>query len=606
MKSVKSVPAAPAGEAGKLHCRWFPALLILLALFGAALRLLTAVEFSQLNGGINNMMRPAVSTDMATYIRLGHQVASGNYSGVFYYQPFYYTVFLPLIYICGGGVWAVVMVQALLGGGTVFLCGLSGKRLFGCGGGVLAAVLCAISTPLLLYAPFHLNETLQAFNLTLWFFLLLTAWEKRRWYWWGASGAVAAIAVLTRGNALLLVFPVVLWLVFQWFRDRCRRREMAEAAAIFLFLLLLIEFPFIWHNTRLLGRLSGPSTASGAVLALGNTPESPPGGRNPGLPAGPMEYPESFHRMMKLQESGVSVPRQMWKWMVASPAAFWELQFRKALLFWDAREIPNNVSLYGEGSCSVVLRWLLPGRSLVLLTLALAGMLLALPRLNRENFGLWILYAFIVIYWLSIALFYNLSRFRAPILPLLAVAAGEVWNYVSASGPTRERILRLIAALLFGIWFCGFSYEFYRNVCEAPIFRVVRPEGTQITSSDGESWIFDHGPLTFGGWRALELKNGMRIGKRFGRPFPGGMLRVKIFAENPGELVLNSGRFQLAAGENDVSFPVVFENGEAGFDVISAPPDSALVIDLQRNYGRTRINGSPVQGEAVIRLRPAL
>jgi hypothetical protein len=48
---------------------------------------------------------------------------------------------------------------------------------------------------------------------------------------------------------------------------------------------LAVESPFIIYNSIQLGRLSGPSTAADAVLALGNTPEAPPGGRDPGLPA---------------------------------------------------------------------------------------------------------------------------------------------------------------------------------------------------------------------------------------------------------------------------------------------------------------------------------
>ena len=606
MKHSPTVKSPPE-EGDKLRVRRrFALRLSLIALAGFLLRLYVAWELSRINGGANNLVCPAVSTDMATYMDLARRIASGSYSGVFYYQPFYYTVFLPLIYICGGGVCSVVFAQALLGAATVVLVGLAGRRLFGDGGGFLSAALCAVSTPLLLYTPFHLNETLQAFNLMLLFCLLLAASRRRKWYWWAVCGAVFAVAVLTRGNALLLLIPVAATGIFAFIRARGGRGTMFVHALIFCVCMTAVELPFIWHNSAERGRLSGPSTAAGAVLALGNTPESPPGGREPGLPAGPMEYPESFHRMMKLQESGVSVPRQMWDWFRAEPAAFLELQFRKLLLFWDSREIPNNVSLYGEGRCSVVLRILFVGRSGVLITLALAGLLLMFPRLLKGERNLILLYAFILIYWFSIALFYNLSRFRAPILPLAAVAAGGVWSYMREAPPKGRRALRLTAALLAGGWICCCAYEFYRGYCEAAMLRLTRPRGTKIISAAGEPWVFDHGPLSFGGWREIRLTPGMTVEKSFGIPVGRGTLRIKVLAGEAGTLLLDCGSFALRSGENDLEMPASSADGRFGFRVLSAPPGASLAADVQRCYGRSRVDGETLPGELVCRFRPAL
>ena len=127
----------------------------------------------------------------ATYIDLARKIVAGTYSGEFYYQPFYYAVFLPLIYLLCGGVWTVAVVQCLLGGATVWFAGLSAENLFSRFSALSAAFLVAVSTALLLYAPFHLNETLQAFNLTLLFYLVLIAVERRKWYWWAICGSVA-------------------------------------------------------------------------------------------------------------------------------------------------------------------------------------------------------------------------------------------------------------------------------------------------------------------------------------------------------------------------------------------------------------------------------
>ncbi|MBS1372372.1 MAG: hypothetical protein HPZ91_20715, partial [Lentisphaeria bacterium] len=345
-------------------------LLALGAIAGGALLLRLGVwaELGAANGGHNSVYAPSALTDLATYMKLGREMAAGEYSGVFYYQPFYYAVFLPVCYLLSGGsIGFVIFVQSLLGAGTSYLAGLSAARLAGKTAGYVAAALVAVSTPLLLYAPFHQNETLQAFNLTLLFYLALRACEKWTPGRWAAAGAVAGIAILTRGNINLFLPGLVAALAWSGRRRGIRWRRIAAGGALFLGFAFLVQLPFAIHNTRLTGKLTGPSTAADAVLALGNSPEAPAGGRSPGLPAGPMEYPEAYGRMMARAAEKVSVPAQMFEWVCREPGAFFELQFRKLLLFWDYREIPNNVSLYGEGESSLILRWLLPGRSLVLL-----------------------------------------------------------------------------------------------------------------------------------------------------------------------------------------------------------------------------------------------
>ena len=606
MKRRPKIDTPPESRKFTLTRRRFLWLVAAAVLIGAGVRLWVAFDLAGANGGMNNMLSPAKVTDMATYIDLADKIAAGTYSGEFYYQPFYYVVFLPPFRILGGGVWPVVLAQILLGGATIWLAGLIGERIVGRLGGAVAAWLAALSPALMLYVPFHLNETLQTFNLTLLFYLLLLAFEKRKWYWWVLCGGVAGVAALTRGNAILFFIPVVALGVRHFVCDKKRRREIIVNAAVFVAALFLIELPFIWHNTRVTGRLCGPSTAAGEVLALGNTPEAPPGGREQGLPAGPMEYPESWHRMMKLQSEGVSVLRQMWDWFRREPAAFLELQFRKLLLFWDGREIPNNVSLYGEGRESTVLRFFSAIDINFIVLFAVTGALLMLTRLRRGEGGVWLLYGFVVVYWLSIAMFYDLSRFRAPILPLAAVFAGGAVDFLTRQKPNRRRILTAVAAFLAGVFVSVFAYEFYRNNCEAAIMRCVRPDGTSILDRNGKKWVFDHGPQTFGNWQGVAVKPGMKFEKRFVGGIAG-VVRLKVFASQPGAFPTTAGTFELKNGENEVELRLTPDpGGWFAFEIIEAPPGTMLAVDLQRDHGRTRIDGEKAPGELVARFTPAL
>jgi hypothetical protein len=263
--------------------------------------------------------------------------------------------------------------------------------------------------------------------------------------------------------------------------------------------------------------------------------------------------------------------------------------------------------MYGEGRANPALLWLEWGGFNPLVILAVAGMLLGSGRLRRGEGGIWLLYGFVVVYWLSIALFYDLSRFRAPILPLAAVFAGAVPDFLLRLKSTPQRRMTAVAAVLAGIFVSAFAYELYRGNCEAAVMRLVRPDGTKIVDRDGKTWIFDHGPMTFGAWNGIAAKPGAKFEKRFAGVGGAGRMRLKVFAVQAGELVTDAGTFRLSAGENDIEFDASCGGeGRFAFTVVSAPADTMLVFDGQRDYGRTRINGEKAPGELVARFSPAL
>lgn len=457
------------------------------------LRLGVSMELSAIDGGFNSVYFPGKATDIATYLQLGREIAAGQWPKTFYYQPFYYTVFLPLCnLLSGNSVNFVIVVQSLLGALAAGLAGLVSAKIFNRAAGLWAAGLAAVSTPLLLYTPFHMYETLQSFFLTLLLYLALKALEKNLFSVWTGTGIVFGCAILTRGNAWLLLpglLAALIWRGIQLKQKPCRLLLLILVLAAAT---LAVQLPFALHNSRALGKISGPSTAADAVLALGNSKEAPPGGRDFGLPAGPMEYPEAFHQMMRRASQGCSVARQMGEWLMSEPAAFLELQFRKLLLFWDSHEIPNNVSLYGEGMHSRLLRLLVPGRSAIILTVALAAVFALLGNaFRRHNVPLLLLNYFLLCHWAGTALFYNLSRFRAPVIPLMAAAAGGflmlAWQTGRASrrGTAVEREMnrrtgvRLLFCFFAAAWFVLSGWETY-HCFEARIMRLVRPDGTRI------------------------------------------------------------------------------------------------------------------------------
>lgn len=593
-------------------------LLILSVIVGCAflLRLGVWAELGAVDGGRNNVYTPPVQSDLATYMKLGREMASGEYTGPFYYQPFYYAVFLPCCYLLSGGsIGFVILVQSLLGAATCALSALSAARLFGKTAGCIAAGFTAVSTPLLLNTPYHQNETIQTFHLALLFYLSLRAcecWNLKRW---AAVGAVTGIAILTRGNISLLLPWLLAALVWSGRRQKAPPLRIAAAAGLFAATLFLLTLPFSVYNTLVTGKCSGPSTAADAVLALGNSPEAPAGGRDPGLPAGPMEYPEAYRRMMKRAEDGIGVPQQMFEWMCREPAAFFELQFRKLLLFWDWREIPNNVSLYGPGGgaeSSLILRWMLPGRSIVLLPFGLMGLLLAgVKAYRRRDVRLWLLVCCVAVYWAGTALFYILSRFRAPILPLVAVAAAgfAAWfrrRWKFAPEQRRRLLLSGSAGTLAAFWLVGSGYECYRNNLEAALARFCRPDGT-VVSFGGTPYQLDYGPMTFGGWTEIEMRSGQRLAKRFPKFEKPGEAEWTLFAYSAVRLRFRVNDHMLMReithpGLVKLRFPVHPENGRFHLEIVEFSGKASLLFDRQRDYGRSELDGARLDGEWLFRL----
>jgi 4-amino-4-deoxy-L-arabinose transferase-like glycosyltransferase len=447
------------------------------------------------------VQRPNVVTDMATYQRLAAEVRAGKWPEVFDYQPFYYTVFLPLVTWLSpaGRPWPVVLAQVILGSAAVWLTGLGAARVFGRRAGIMAALLLALSRFHIFYTPYLLLEVLQSFWMALIFFCTLTAWNRNRRRDWCLLALFCACSTLTRGNALLFVPGLLALLVWRNWRQWGR---MAALCGLFLLLFYLPQLPYSWRNYQATGRWCGPSVAQDKVLALGNTPEAPAGG---------LEYPRSYHYWCGLSAAAdatqrVSVSRQVWRWLRSDPLTYLELKFRTLLLFWDRQEIPNNVDITTAQKHSWLLRSPLLINYSLLGSLGLAGMLLCLRRLNIRRSCL--LYA-ILAYCLGTVAFYMLARFRIGCLPLLCIAAGGgirlFWAGRQAGEEEyRQRLHLRLLLVLAAVFMVNSAYGLYHRYCEPALQRSLRPGGLALDFPQ-ERVIYDHGPLSVGGRIFLQL-----------------------------------------------------------------------------------------------------
>lgn len=594
-----------------------------LAIFALAflLRLLVCGELS----GTTAVVRPSDATDMATYKTLALAILHGHWPNVFDYQPFYYTVFLPLAYFFSpdGGVWPVLLMQSLLGACTSLLTAAATARLFGKKAGWCAGLLLALSRFHIFYTAFLLLEVCFAFWTSLVLYAAVRTLEepKLSGKWSALLGFACAGALLTRGNALLWL-PGLLALMI-W-RGRKHWRTTLLALMAFSLAYILPITPYSLHNTRVTGHFRGASVAGGKVLSLGNSPEAPAGG---------LEYPRIYYAWNADEEEGrQKVSSHILQWMRQEPLAFLELEARSLLLFWDHVEIPNNVSIDVNGKESRLLNLPLLFPWAILGTLAFTGALLTWKTRNPQRLSaLWLL----LVFWGATSAFYLLARFRIGALPLVclfaAAALQQLWTRFreNRSTPTprnRSRLTWAVGALFLGFYVVNLAHDTYCDCAMPAVFRALRPAGLALDFPK-EKVIYDHGPLAFGGtlFSAVPPK-GITIAKTFQVPkdFRSAMprqqtilLRVSLpgippfpplaslqidnatIATRPTWFIDRSAQWL----RFDFTAPVT--ESPTYSVCLSSPPmlkDWAFALDFQRDYHRTRLDGETIPAEAVMEL----
>ncbi len=552
--------------------------------------------------------RPSPGTDMATYMELSRRISEGRIDEPFSYQPFYYAAFLPALHILfGKGIVPVLLAQSLLSAATVLLAGISAAWIVGKRAGIIAGLLCAFSSSLCLYVPYHLIEAMQAFWIAALVFFATAALKRRLALLWFVAGLMLSFSILSRGNMWIFA-PGIFLAAIRSGLENGRSKALLFSGA-FIVAVIAPQIPFSVWNSAKTGAFCGAAVRGDSVLALGNNPESPPGG---------VVYSETYRDWSaRTEEMGMMGRIVAWAW--SEPLAFAELQSRKILLFWDHREIANNVGFGSNGNRSWIWRvfCIVPGSLISAMALAhLAGKALGrrIPRVVAEAENL--LIYFVLSYCLATAAFYNLDRYRSGILPVLAVFAGafaDGWirRLAKWNGGQGKKLGGELPGLLFGIFIVFFAYDAYRAY-EPLTMRMVRPHGTRTTLSKGTTMIHDNGPEAFGSWEFAELKVGSRIEKTFdvSGTDHGGEARflIALFSPGPGTALVEA---------NGLERRIVFEKAglrEEEFQFEQCPDGKVMIsingagaglfawIDRQRDYGRTLIGGKSPGGELACRM----
>ena len=357
----------------------------------------------------------------------GQAIVAGEtfMDGPFFRAPLY-PYFLAGIYKAAGHSYFVPrLIQSVLGALSCGLLFLVGRLVFNRGVGAVAGLAAAAYWVLIYFDNELLIPPLIVF-LDLALLLCLVLHERRpRWTIIVAAGLLLGLSAIARPNILLFAPPLALWVFLlpwpQW------QRGLLHTALLTLATLAPI-LPVTIRNYVAGDDFVLIASQGGVNFYIGNNPESD--GLQAVVPGTPADWWGGYHaaieqaeaaRDRKLRPSEVSdyFFEQAGEFFRTQPGRAASLMLTKLRWFWTAREISNNKDMYFWSSeFGPVVRWL-PLNFAIVGPLGLLGLLLVL-RTPRRMFPLW---GFVLVYMISVVLFFCPSRYRVPVLPPLILLA---------------------------------------------------------------------------------------------------------------------------------------------------------------------------------------
>ncbi len=413
-----------------------------------------------------------------------HQMAEGLLEGAWpgpraFAWPPLYPVFVAGLYRVFGDAPEVVRIaQSLLGALSCVLTLRLGRQLFESEGVALGGALaCALAGPLIYFDGRPLSACLET-ALQLGALVALTHEARHRSTGpWLAAGACLGMATINRGGALLFLPAALAWLFVELRPQDVPRPRRWRAVALLAPALLCVA-PVAWHNARHDDRVATGERARAPDAATAAEPASAVEaaarlvsgrsvllGENGGFNlylgnawalrhTNDISHPDHFDTYVDLQDeparagvrtsSGFSkhFSRKTRRTIADDPAAWGRLMGIKLGRLLGGHEIARDLTIYPHRRYSSVLRALLWERGVafpsgIIIPLGLLGLALAARRRRRHGIAL----AYVAIHAGFIAAFYVTARYRAPLIPVLALYGASALHVVGgwARGGARRK-----------------------------------------------------------------------------------------------------------------------------------------------------------------------
>lgn len=390
-------------------------------------------QYNPLSYGFN------VLTDSIHFFIGGQNFASGDIlasSPSNRFSPLY-SYFLGFLFkLFGSQLNVVWLVQFSLGVLTVLLVYLTSRDLFGLRSAVLASILYNFYGPAIMYEGVVLRASLLTFLGILSLYLILKVLKKPQPFLIFASGLSISLFIQCRPNVALIFAVLPVAYVFPLNRDKLYLVVKIILVAVLFFFPLLIR-SWVVHGKFVFFDYSGP-----VALLIGNSPEYSGWGSTIDYehPNGlEMEYGEMLSILLDR--------------ITEQPLQMLGLYIRKLYYFFSVMEPFSNYDFFWFAKFSPFLNNPLSNLTIIS-SLVLTGAFFKIGREEKAK-PLW---AFIIGGLLAILIFSIISRFRVPIVPILAIYAGYTLNIMFGRAEQRQwqvsakmTLLALFFIILFNI-----------------------------------------------------------------------------------------------------------------------------------------------------------
>ncbi len=380
--------------------------------------------------------------DAAIYDQWARALINGQGFGLegapFFLPPLYPFLTALLYRLDGGSIWAVTIVQALLGVGTVLGIHRLGSRLYGHRAGLWAGVFTLLFGPALWYEGWQLPTALNLFLMVVILNLLLQCLgpdiptRSRSKLYFAGLGLALGLAAVNRPQNLLLAVFILAWL---WWRNRKAGSVSYRSLGLVLAGIIISIAPVTLHNLKVSGEPVPVSANGGINFYMGNFSGAD------GRFSLPPKFPAYIGQMQAVshQQAQAEAGRRLnwrqtssfwfgkgWNDLTEDPGRALRLGLRKAHLLLAWREMENNFVVAWVREKTGPGRWLIPSLGLFWL-LAVPALVDAVRRRDDRDILLLIPLVTVVlvclIFWVS-------TRNRLPLLIPLTILAG-----VSVSTP---------------------------------------------------------------------------------------------------------------------------------------------------------------------------
>lgn len=396
-------------------------------------------------------LRPTV--DSLAYHEWASRLAAGDWLGSepFFLSPLYGYELGALFSVTGPSHFWPLVLNVVLGAATCAIVYSLSCRLFGRAVALVSAALVGFYGMEIFYEGSELVESTQMFLTAAIALSAVRALEDPRTLRFAWLGVLVGLSTLARENALLFALPFAACSYFA-LAGRLEARQRAGRVALFAAVVALCILPATVRNWLASHDVVLVNSTGGIVLYTGWNPEANgvygvPSIFPRALADDPIEQKDAYRRLAE-QRTGekplaASQVSSYWRgeavrFVREHPARALALGLWKARLFWSAFEAWDVRSF----TISRPTSWVL-GLPLVtfgfLAPLALAGIALTISEWRR----LLPLYLVILATFATAVLFIALSRYRMPVVPVLAVFAAV--TLVSVFRFARDQELRRLA-----------------------------------------------------------------------------------------------------------------------------------------------------------------